>query len=145
MDVAEHHCVKQNEPDPKRTNSACCHVESRLCVCVYMCVCVETGGRGEGDGSTCEMEMKGNCVGGVGGPARRPEGREGQRVEKHRWKQKIKIAYVYANAIRKPTCVLTLKINIKRRELNVLRHGLDCPHTVPQLPTCVAAVSVGPR
>lgn len=33
------------------------------------------------------MEIKGNCAEGVGGPARRPEGREGQRVEKHRQKQ----------------------------------------------------------
>lgn len=93
---------------------------------VYMCVCVETGGRGEGDGSTCEMAMKGSCVEGVGGPARRPEGREGQQAEEHRNK-KIEIAYVHANAIRKPTCALTLKINIKRREPNVLRPGLDCP------------------
>lgn len=67
MDVAEHHCVKQNEPDPKRTNSACClHMWNPDCVCVYMRVCVETGGRGEGDGSACEKELKGNCVGGVG-------------------------------------------------------------------------------
>ena len=76
MGVAEHYCVKQNEPDPKRTNSACyLHMwnpDFCVCVCVYMCVCVETGGRGEGDGSTCEMEME--LCRGSGGPSRKTRG-----------------------------------------------------------------------
>lgn len=56
MDVAEHHCVKQNELDSKRTNNACClHMWNLDFVRVYMCVCVETGGRGEGDGNEREL------------------------------------------------------------------------------------------